>query len=135
MKQIDKSLIENELWNEDVKLFQEIENHYISDNERQFFEVLYCKMLTELAPCKELLISETKNKDGVYLLRDQYDEFILGQGIGEERKEEVHTMKLSEVLNINMKERGFLSDDITFLEWLRRIDYDGVMFDHNYAYL
>ena len=135
MKQIDKSLIENELWDEDVKMFQEIENHYVSDNERQFFENLYYKMLTELAPCKELLISETKNKDGVYLLRDQYDEFILGQGLGEERKEEVHTMNLSEVLNINMKERGFLSDDITFWEWLRRIDYDGVMFDHNYAYL
>ena len=135
MKHIDKTLIENELWAEDVQLFQNMDNHYISENERVFFETIQEKMMTELAPCKELLISEMKNADKVYLLRDQYDEFILGQGIGVERKTEVHTMKLSDVLNVNMKDQEFLSDDITFLEWLRRIDYDGVMFDHNYAYL
>ncbi|MDD6075794.1 MAG: hypothetical protein PUB84_03460 [Bacteroidales bacterium] len=135
MKQIDKTLIENELWKEDALLFQEMENRYISDNERQFFETMRVKMLTELAPCKELIISETKNSDQVYLLRDQYDEFILGQGIGENRKSEVHTMKFSDILHVNMKEHDFLSDDITFLEWLRRIDYGGVMYDHNYAYL
>lgn len=135
MKQIDKTLIENELWKEDALLFQEMENRYISDNERQFFETMRVKMLTELAPCKELIISETKNSDQVYLLRDQYDEFILGQGIGENRKSEVHTMKFSDILHVNMKEHDFLSDDITFWEWLRRIDYGGVMYDHNYAYL
>ena len=135
MKHIDKTLIENELWAEDVQLFQNMDNHYISENERVFFETIQEKMMTELAPCKELLISEMKNADKVYLLRDQYDEFILGQGIGAERKTEVHTMKLSDVLNVNMKDKEFLSDDITLLEWLRRIDYDGVMFDHNYAYL
>lgn len=135
MKQIDITLIENELWEEDVLLFQEMDNRYISDNERLFFETIREKMLTELAPCKELIISEAKNSDQVYLLRDQYDEFILGQGKGEARKLEVHTMKFSDVLRVNMKEHDFLSDDITFWEWLRRIDYDGVMYDHNYAYL
>lgn len=135
MKQIDISLIENELWEEDAQLFQKMDNRYISDNERQFFETMREKMLTELAPCKELILSESKNSDQVYLLRDQYDEFILGQGIGETRKLEVHTMKFSDILHINMKEHDFLSDDITFWEWLRRIDYDGVMYDHNYAYL
>lgn len=135
MQQIDKNMIENELWPEDSRLFQQMENHYISDNERRFFETMRMKMLTELAPCKELLISEKKNADKVYLLRDQYDEFILGQGIGLTRKEEVHAMKLSDVLNTNMKDKGFLEDNITFGEWLRRIDYDGVMYDHNYAYL
>lgn len=135
MKQIDVTLIENELWEEDVLLFQEKDNHYFSDNERQFFETMREKMLTELAPCKELIISEKQNSDQIYLLRDQYDEFILGQGIGETRKLEVHTMKLSDILHINMKEHDFLSDDITFWEWLRRHDYDGVMYNHNYAYL
>lgn len=135
MRQIDNALIENELWDEDVLLFQNMENHYISDNERQFFETMHEKMLTELAPCKELIISEMKNTDQIYLLRDQYDEYILGQGVGEARKLEVHTMRLSDILHVNMKEHGFLSDDITFLEWLRRIDYDGVMYNHNYAYM
>ncbi len=135
MQQIDKNMIENELWPEDSRMFQQMDNHYISDNERHFFETMRMKMLAELAPCKELLISEKKNADNVYLLRDQYDEFILGQGIGSNRKEEVHTMKLSDVLDINMKDKGYLEDNITFWEWLRRIDYDGVMYDHNYAYL
>lgn len=135
MKQIDNALIENELWDEDVQLFQNMENHYISDNERLFFETMREKMLTELAPCKELIISEMKNADQIYLLRDQYDEYILGQGVGETRKLEVHTMRLSDILHVNMKEHGFLPDDITFWEWLRRIDYEGVMYNHNYAYM
>lgn len=135
MKQIDKSLIENELWEEDDRLFVELDNNYISDNEKVFFETLREKMLTELAPCKELLISEQNNADQVYLIRDQYDEFVLGQGIGENRKMEVHKMKLYDILHVNMKENGYLPENISFWEWLRRIDYVGVMYDHNYAYL
>lgn len=135
MADIDYNLVENELWEEDIQLFKEIEGQYVSNNEKLFFETLYTKMLTELAPCKELLISEMQNADKVYLLRDQYDEFILGQGIGEERKKEIHVMKLFDVLHINMRDAGFLAEDISFWEWLRRIDYDGVMYNHNYAYL
>lgn len=135
MKEVEKKLIENELWIEDIQLFKEIENHYVSNNERVFFETLYIKMQTELAPCKELLISKMKNTDKVYLLRDQYDEFILGQGVGRDRKAEIHTMKLSDILHVNMRNAGFLDDDISFWEWLRRRDYDGVMYNHNYAYL
>lgn len=135
MKQIDIALIENELWEEDAKLFQEMDNHYISEKEQNFFEKIREKMLTELAPCKDLIISEMQNDDKVYLLRDQYDEFIIGQGTGEDRKAEIHTMKLIDVLNVNMKEAGFLSENITFWEWLRRMDYSTAMFNHNYAYL
>lgn len=135
MKHIDKSIIENKLWEEDIQLFKEMDNNYISENEKVFFETLREKMLTELAPCKELLISEHNNAAQVYLIRDQYDEFILGQGIGENRKSEVHKMKLYDILHVNMKDNGFLSDNISFWEWLRSIDYDGVMYDHNYAYL
>lgn len=135
MIHIDCSNIENELWNEDIQLFQQMDDHYQSENERCFFETMRQKMLTELAPCKELIISEHKNDDQIYLLRDQYDEFILGQGIAKDRKPEIHTMNLSYVLHVNMKECGYLTDNVTFWEWLRQRDYDGVMFDHNYAYL
>ncbi len=135
MKRIDNSLIENELWEEDDCLFKELDNNYISENEKVFFETLREKMLTELAPCKELLISEQNNADQVYLIREQYDEFILGQGIGVNRKTEVHKMKLYDILHVNMKENGYLSDNIMFWDWLRRIDYVGVMYNHNYAYL
>lgn len=135
MKQIDTNLIENDLWPEDKALFQKMDNNYISANERLFFETIRGKMLTELAPCSELLLSEASNSDEIYFLRTQYDEFIVGQGKGVNRKEEVHTMNLSEVLSINMKAKGFLPNDISFFEWLRKIDYQGIQYNHNYAYL
>ena len=135
MKQIDTNLIENDLWPEDKALFQKMDNNYISANERLFFETIRGKMLTELAPCSELLLSEASNSDEIYFLRTQYDEFIVGQGKGVNRKEEIHTMNLSEVLSINMKAKGFLPNDISFFEWLRKIDYQGIQYNHNYAYL
>lgn len=128
-------MAENDLWPEDIRLFERMKTEYVSENERMFFETIREKMLTELAPCSELLLSEATNADEVYLLRTQYDEFIVGQGKGENRKDEVHTMNLSEALKLNMKAHGFLPDDISFLEWLRRIDYDGMEYNHNYAYL
>ena len=135
MKQIDKNLIENDLWPEDEALFLKMDNNYISANERLFFETIREKMLTELAPCSELLLAEASNTDEVYFLRSQYDEFIVGQGKGENRKNEVHTMNLSEALNIDMKANGFLPDAISFFEWLRKVDYRGLQYNHNYAYL
>ncbi len=135
MKHIDKEMIENSLWPEDETLFNKIENNYISENERIFFETLYKKMLTELAPCSELLLSETSNPEQIYFLRTQYDEFIVGQGKWDNRKEEIHTMNLSEALNINMKKSNFLSIEMSFWEWLRKIDYNGFDYNHNYAYL
>ena len=135
MKQINKNVVENTLWPEDEALFLKMDNNYISINERLFFETIREKMLTELAPCSELLLSEVSNTDEVYLLRTQYDEFIVGQGKGEFRKDEVHTMNLSEALNIDMKANGFLPDAISFFEWLRKIDYRGLQYNHNYAYL
>lgn len=53
MIHIDCSNIENELWNEDIQLFQQMDDHYQSENERCFFETMRQKMLTELAPCKK----------------------------------------------------------------------------------
>ena len=112
-----------------------MDNNYISENKRLFFETLREKMLTELAPCSELLLSKSSNVDEVYFLRTQYDEFIVGQGRGENRKKEVHTMNLSEALHIDMKAKGFWSDTISFFEWLQKKDYRGVQYNHNYAYL
>lgn len=135
MKKIDKELVENNLWPEDEALFLKMDNGYVSENERIFFETLREKMLTELAPCSELLLSEVSNSDEIYFLRTQYDEFIIGKGIGEHRMEEVHTMNLSRALSINMKENGFLLENISFFEWLRKVDYQGIQYNHNYAYL
>ena len=65
MKHIDKEIIENTLWPEDETLFEKIGNNYISENERIFFETIYKKMQTELAPCSELLLSEAANPEQI----------------------------------------------------------------------
>lgn len=135
MQEINPELIQNELWLADEALFAAFDENYVSPAERVFFETLRMKMFTELAPCKELLISENANDDQVYLLRDQYDEFILGQGKESDRKDELHLFGLFAVLSVNMKDAGFLDEDITLLEWLRKEDYGCLMYDHNYAYL
>lgn len=136
MQQIDEKLIENELWDEDIELFQKVDGHYFSENERVFFETLYLKMLTEYAPCSELLLSEMDNPDQIYLLRTEYDEFIVGMGEWKKnRRPEVHTMTLVEALNVNLKEHDYYPESITLWDWLRRNDYSGIMYDHNYLYL
>ena len=42
-------------------------------------------------------------------------------------------MKLSEALNANLKQLGYLDRDITLLDWLRERDYKGIRYNHNYA--
>lgn len=134
-KQFNISEVENLLLDEDVEFFTKNEQNYSSAEEEEFFEKMYAKIQTELAPCKELILSEKQNAEEIYILRDQYCEFIVGQGSGDERKEEVHTMSFSEAMTMNLKKQGFLNQDITLQEWLRARNYQGIMYDHNYAYL
>lgn len=126
--------IENVLDPDDEKLFLSTERQYISKEEQEFFEKLHVKMLSELAASGELLISEKENEDGIYLLREQYDEFIVGQGFWGSKPDGLHTMNLIDVLSANMLEQGFLKEDITLLGWLRSRNYKGVMYNHNYTY-
>ena len=128
--------IENELWPEDAKLFEQMEGNYQSENEKTFFENIHVKMLSELAPCRELLLSENDNNDQIYFLRDQYEEFIVGTTKKPSPCESsIHTMTLFEALEANLKELGFLERNISFLQWLRERDYENMKYDHNYAYL
>lgn len=128
--------VENELWPEDAKLFEQMDGNYQSENEKTFFENMHVKMLSELAPCRELLLSENDNKDQIYFLRDQYEEFIVGTAKKPSPSESsIHTMTLVEALEANLKGLGFLDRDISFWQWLRERDYDNMKYDHNYAYL
>lgn len=126
---------ENILDPEDERLFILMKEKYISSEEKEFFERMHVKMLSELAASGELIVSEKQNPDGIYFLREQYDEFIVGQGHWGEEPEELHTMNLSDALNANLKEYGFMDTSMTLLEWLRNRNYQGVMYDHNYNYM
>lgn len=126
--------VENELWPQDKKLLEELISHPVSENERNFFTRLRWKMENELAPCKEVHFSERDNEDGIFLLRDGYDEFIVGSDRDDVPDDYIHVMNLTEALSVNLKTAGFIERDVTVLEWLRSRDYAGAMFDHNNAY-
>lgn len=128
-------IIENKLSREDEKLFKSIEGHYRSLNEKEFFEKLRYKMENELAPSNELIMYEEDNEDHIYIVRCVYEEFIIGHGLKGNYDEECHVMTLSEALNANLKQLGFIDCDITLLEWLRERDYNGIRYNHNYAFM
>ena len=135
MIEIDKKEIENKLWPEDIDLFANMEGNYISNNEKLFFETLYVKMQTECAPCREALLIESENEDHIFFLRDGYDEFILGSSKDGIASPVLHTMKLKDVLDANLKSLGLVDSDITLQQWLRNRDYQGLVYNRNNAYL
>lgn len=119
----------HKLVSEDKALFNSMVGHYQSDNEREFFEKLQYKQEYVFTVSHDLILHEDNNEDGIYIVRCEYEEYIVGQ---EDVIEEQHVMFLAEALRLNLKEVGLLDRDITLLGWLRERDYKGVEYDHNY---
>ena len=113
----------------DEELFAKMNRQYRSDEEREFFENLRRKEETEFTVSNDLILNEDNNSDGIYIVRCEYEEYIVGQ---EHCTEEVHLMNLAEALAINLKDTGLLNISITLFEWLRRRNYKGVEYNHNY---
>lgn len=112
-----------------------MEGHYVSENEKTFFEKMRHKMEYEIAPSNDLIMFELDNDDRIYIVRCIYDEVIVGHGIEGHYDPEYHVMNLSEALSANLKELGFIDRDITLLEWLRERDYKGIRYNHIYHLL
>lgn len=123
----------NKLRREDEELLVSMKGHYASENEKIFFEKIRYKMEYEDAPSNDLIMFEEDNDDHIYIVRCYYEEFIIGHGLKGKYDEEFHVMTLSEALNANLMQLGFLSRDITLLDWLRERDYEGIRYNHNYA--
>ncbi len=123
---------ENKLWPQDERLFSKIEKEQIAESEHHFFQEMRRKMLDENAPWPETLVWEHDNPDHLYLLRQGYDEFMLGKGTSRQEWQatEIHTMNLSDALAINLKEAKLLDRDITFLQWLRENEFSCVKYNH-----
>ena len=117
------------MWDEDIALFRRMEGNYQSEREREFFEKLKYKEENVLTVSNDLLMSEYDNEDKIYIVREEYSEFVVGR---EDVVDEQHYMNLSETLSANLRETGLLDRDITLFQWLRERDYKGVMYDHNY---
>lgn len=121
----------NKLHPKDEELFSKMENNYISENERTFFETQKYKQIYVVTCSNDLVISEYDNNDHIYLVRIAFDEYELGHGIGNMYDEDFHTMCLAEVLEANLSDLGYIDRNITLLDWLRERDYEGVLYNHN----
>ena len=122
----------NILWADDKKLFESMKGHYSSVNEENFFKNIQYKQEYECSALNDLLVSEYENSDEIYVVREIYDEYVVGHGIGTNGAQEEHVMNLSEALSLNLKELGFIDRDLTLLEWLRECDYAVVNYERNY---
>lgn len=116
----------------DEQYLSQMKNSFVSDKEKEFFDTMDYKMHNEPAWANDLILHETNNPDGLYLIRVYDSEFIIGRHVGDVFAEEVHTMSFSEAMNINLKGSGLLNWDDSLLEWLRQHNYAGVEYDHNF---
>lgn len=122
----------NKLWNVDEKLFNSMKSKYISVNEENFFKNIQYKQEYECTLLNDLLVSEYENEDEIYMVREVYEEYVVGYGIGSDGAHEEHVMNLSEALALNLKELGFIDRNLTLWEWLRECDYIVVNYERNY---
>lgn len=120
------------LWDADYELFASMRDNSLTPNEANFFKNMRFKEEYEPTALNDLLVSEYENPDEIYLVRVDYDEYLVGHGIGTDGAEEVHVMNLSEALAINFKTEGFLDRDITLWQWLREKDYEIVNYERNH---
>ena len=122
----------NKLWNVDEKLFNSMKGKYISVNEENFFKNIQYKQEYECTLLNDLLVSEYENDDEIYIVREVYEEYVIGYGIESDGAHEEHVMNLSEALALNLKELGFIDRNLTLWDWLRECDYTVVNYERNY---
>lgn len=122
----------HQLIESDMLLFRCMDGNYISANEENFFKNLQYKQEYEITALNDLLVSEYDNPDEIYLVREYYEEYLVGHGIGTDGSQEEHVMSLSEALSLNLKELGFIDRDITLFDWLRECDYSCVDYSRNF---
>lgn len=102
----------------------------ISYEEYNFFKNMEYKEENEPSLSNDLIMSENDNKDGIYIVREVYDEYVIGCALHPE--DEIHVMNLSEALSTNLNSIGLDGRDETLWDWLRSNNYRGIMYNHNY---
>ncbi len=127
-----KTIEPNPILGQEAELFASMVGNYQSEKEQEFFEKMLYKQQWECSISHDVIMSERDNEDGIYIVRIDFDEYVVGKEGKEE--DEVHVMCLLAALELNLKEIGVLDEDITLFEWLRRRDYAGVNYDADYDY-
>lgn len=78
----------------------------------------------------DLIMSENDNAEGIYIVREVFDEYVIG--CAKYIENEAHVMNLSEALNISLSEIGIRGKNMTIFEWLRSVNYKGISYNRNY---
>lgn len=110
-------------------IFATMKTASITPEELNFFFNMKFKEEHELSLSNDLIMSEKENAYGIYIVRELYDEYVIG--CIDNPKNEVHVMNLSEALIVKLSEIGINRNESIF-EWLRSINYKGISFNHNY---
>ena len=110
-------------------LFESMKEAYQSSDEKDFFEKIRYKEENEFTCAHDLIMHERNNEDSIYIIRCEFEEFIVGRS---SVRKEHHFMTLTQTLNANLLKLGLLDKDITLFQWLRKRNYKGVEYDHNY---
>lgn len=120
----------NELWPADKELFATMRKCSISNEEFNFFQNMQYKEEYEVTLSNDLIMSENDNAEGIYIVREVFDEYVIG--CAKYIENETHVMNLSEALNISLSEIGIRGKNMTIFEWLRSVNYKGISYNRNY---
>lgn len=120
----------NEIWDVDKNLFASRLAESSSPEETNFFLNMRFKEEYEPTLTNDLIMAEGDNSLGIYIVRVNYDEYIIG--CTHCPTNEIHVMNLSEALSAHLKDLGINNPQGTIGEWLHSINYCGVRFNRNF---
>lgn len=120
----------NELWDVDKNLFTSRLSDSCSPEESNFFLNMRFKEEYEPTLSNDLIMSGKDNLLGIYIVRVNYDEYIVG--CSQYPDNEVHVMNLAEALDIKLLDLGIDKPHETIGQWLQSINYRGVKYSRNY---
>ncbi len=103
-------------------------------NERDFFEKLRYKFLHETAAGNDVLMNESDNNDGLYVLRVGTDDILIGKNLSKPEEKASSEEFAGIFLALQMDLYEYVHRHITLLEWLRERDYKGIRYDANNDY-
>lgn len=116
----------HELCEKDKVLFAQMEGHYLSENERIFFENLKHKEEYIIASGWDVLLSPKVNEEQILFYRDSYDWYMI-----ERQDKDLYYIEefygLADALSASASK--WVLGAGTFLDWLRQRDYAGVRYD------
>lgn len=116
----------------DLLLFTHMEKQAASPEEQEFFSQLSYKERHEPAFSNELLVHETENPDGIFLLRKYSDTYLIGYKSSDAPSAQFECNTLSTVLQQNLAEVVHFPQAITLWQWLRAYNYSVVRYNRNF---